>query len=137
MALAYEQPTAGSQQPGHHAGPLPHVGKPAQRADTGVHEIEVRRGQDVERVVDVRLHVLDGRARQFRQSPRLGNRRAGEIEAGHRRTQSGERDGVGTDVALQVHRSQAADVAEARQVEPDDVTEEVAISDEVVEGVVG
>ena len=36
------------------------------------------------------------------------------------RTEAGERDGVGADVALQVNAAQPGDVAESRQVESDD-----------------
>ena len=53
------------------------------------------------------------------------------------RAEAGERDGVGADVALQMDTAQPGDVSEPRQVEPDDVTQEVRVLRELRDVVVG
>jgi len=47
--------------------------------------------------------------------------RSGEVEAGHVRSETRQRNGVGADVALQVHSTQPREFAQPRQVELDDL----------------
>ena len=137
MCLAQEQPAARAKECGDDTGPAADVGQPAQRPDTGEHKVEPARRQQVEGAVDLGLHELDVRARLGRQPSRLVEGGGGEVEPGHPRPEPGEGDRVGADVALQMHAPQSADVTEAGQVEADNLTEELGIDDEPVDGVAG
>jgi hypothetical protein len=136
VALAQEKPTAGPQQPGHGPGPPADVGQPAQRADAGEHQVEHAGPQRVDGVVDVGADEVDVGTRAGGQTPGLGQRGGGEVEAGHPGTQPRQRDGVGADVALQVHPAYAGEVAQPRDVEPDDGAEVGGIGDEALDLVV-
>ena len=90
----------------------------------GVDEVEALAAERVGRAVEIRLDELhldaDGRG----QAPALLERGRGEVEPGHAGAEPRQRDGVGADVALQVHGVETRDVAEARTVEADDLAEE-------------
>ena len=89
------------------------------------------------RVVDVGLdegHVIPG----FRdEGARLLDRSWGEVQAGHPGAQARKTDGVGADVALQVHAAQPANVAEPEPVEPHHLADESRVVDEPLHVVAG
>src|SRR5215470_8716075 len=115
VALADEQPPAHAQQGGDHTRPAGDVGQPAQRADPRVHQVERLPAQDRDRVVHLGLDEPDVGTGEPRDPARLRQRGGGEVQPGHAGAEAGQRDGVGTDMALQVHAAQAADVTEQRQ----------------------
>lgn len=86
-------------------------------------------------VVDARLDE-HGRALRARgQVAGAFDRGGGEVEAGDLDAQALERDGVGADVALQVHGLDAVQVTESVAVEGDDVGEPGRIVDVRPDGV--
>jgi len=102
------EPAPRLQEPGDDARPLRDVGQPADRAPGREDEVEgLGLGQQVSRVVDVRLHeagpIVD--AELGRHAPRLLDRRQREVEADHARAAVRERERVGAEVALQVQHA--------------------------------
>ena len=59
MPFSDEEPAARSEQIGDQRSPSSDIGQPAQRADTGVHEVEVRRAEYVHGVIELCLDELD------------------------------------------------------------------------------
>jgi hypothetical protein len=123
VTLAQEQPAARAQQVRHDPGPAADVRQPAERADAGVHQVEAAASQLVGGPVDVRFDVFDRGAGLFGDAPGLRERRRGEVQPRHRRAEPGQRHRVRTDVALQMHAAQAAEIAQPGQVEADHVAE--------------
>ena len=103
----------------------------------GVHQVEPLPAERIRRVVDSDSTKSTSApvASASRRRPR--ERGVGEVEPGHARAEPGERHGVGADVALQVDAVAARDVAEQRQVEADDVAQELRVVDELRDRVVG
>lgn len=78
---------------------------------------------DVHVVTGQRREDLDVSAGVGHQPPRRGERGGREVEPDDLRPEPVQRQRVGADVALQVHRAQPADVAQARAVEGDDMAQ--------------
>ena len=133
VALAQEEPTTRGEQGGDDLGPAMDVRQPAERTDAGVDEVEGMAGQHVRGCIELGLDELDSSAGGRGEPARLGHRRGGEVQAGHRRAQPRQRQGVGADVALQMHPALAGEVTQARLVESHHVATERGIGDEAVE----
>jgi hypothetical protein len=104
---------------------LPHARQPAQRADARVDEVERRGCEDVEGAQHVRADEADVRTGRGGELCRGVERRLREVQSGDAaRAESGERQRVGADVALQVDDVESGDVAEAGQVEAHDIRQE-------------
>ena len=115
----YRRPP-GRSSAGDHPGPARDVGEPVERADSRVDEVEV--GAE---------HVRAPRRAPTRRTRASTPRRRGEVardrerarrevDAGDATAEPGERDGVGADVALEVHDVETGEVAEPRPVVRDD-----------------
>ena len=113
----------GLEQACHHARPAVDARQPAQGTDAGVHEVEGAVAEHVGGLVHVGVDELHGGPGRIRQPAGLGQGRGREVETGHVGAQARERDGVGADVALQVHAAQARHVTEQGQIEPNHITE--------------
>ncbi|MND88328.1 hypothetical protein D3C80_803510 [compost metagenome] len=117
MPVAQEQPPARFQQCCDGACPWLDAGQPAERANTGVDQVERTRRQYLVGGIDVRLDILDGQRASLGQCPCLGQRSLGIIQATNLGAKARQRQGVGADVALQVDRIKPVDVTEQWQVE--------------------
>ena len=135
MTLPDEQPSAGAEQTRHHLCPAGHTRQPAQRADSRVHEIESVAAERLDGVVQVGRHVVDVGIAVGRQRASHLERRSAEVEAGHPGAETMERQGVGADVALQVHGIETADVTEEREVEAHHVGDPGGVTPVAVESV--
>ena len=136
VALTQEQPPAGPQQVSDHLGPAADVRQPAQRADTGEHQVKSPAPEHLGGRIDLSLHEPGIGADPLGQPPRLFHRRRREVQPGHRRPQPRQRHRVGADVTLQVHPAQPADGAQPGKVEPDDLAEETGIGSVLLQLVV-
>ncbi len=137
MALTDEEASAGAEQVGDDLTPAVDVGQPAERADPGVDEVEPASLERLGRRVELGDDELRLHAGSFGEEPRLLDRRLGEVEAGHARAETGERDRVRSDVALEVHAVQPRDVAEPGEVEAHDTAQELRVLGETRDRVVG
>jgi hypothetical protein len=86
--------------------------------------------------MDVGLDIVDGNTGGLRDL--TGDRQGGsrEVQAGHPRPESGQRDRVGSDVALQMHTAKTGDGAQTGHVEPHDLGKPVGVGDQLMHRVV-
>ena len=77
--------------------------------------------------VHIRPYVGDVRAGVGGELPRVVDRRAGQVDAGHPGAKAVQTQRVRTDVALQVDGVEAGDVPQPGAVEPYDVAERVGV----------
>ncbi len=137
MSLANEQPAARAQQRSDDRGPASDVGQPAQRSDSREDEVEDGSVHGRRGVVHVRLHEDDVARGVSGQPSGLGDRGRREVQPGHPGSEPGERDRVGSDMALQMDPGQARDVPQPWQVEPDDLADERGILAEPLQCILG
>src|SRR5581483_6192362 len=130
------QHAAVTEKGGDHLSPAVDVRKPVERTDTRVHDVEGAAAERSGRVV----HVGDdefgtlGEARVARQPAGDVDRRRGEVDAGDRRASPRPRQGVGAEMALQVHELDATRVdAELVALERPQVVTAAAERAQVVE----
>jgi hypothetical protein len=100
VILADEQASAWPQQVRDYAAPTADVGQPRQRADARIHQAELARAQGVGRSVHLGLDERGVGPCLGREPLRGLDGLPGEVQAGHRRAQSGQGDRVSPDVAL-------------------------------------
>ncbi|MNP28894.1 hypothetical protein D3C76_1218950 [compost metagenome] len=136
VAIAQEQPTARLEQGRHGAGPGLDARKPAQCTDTGVDQVESTRRQHAVSLVDVGMHVVDCRAAALGKTPGLQQRGCGIVQAADLSPQPRQRQGVGTDMALQMGRAQAVNVTQPRQVETHGFGQVLGLADQALDFII-
>jgi hypothetical protein len=134
VALTEVQPAAGDEQARDHRRPRRHRRQPAQCADAGVDHVEDLR-QPFRDLLDAGFDVAHRGSGSLGEVSRDGERTGREVHPRGRRAEARQRQGVGADVALQVHRPSTRQVAEVRGVEGDHRREVGGVVDERLQAV--
>ena len=106
------------------------------RAPTPVYTRSNSRAEHVGNGVELRLHEANVDAGGSREIAGDGQRARGEVDAGDAAAEPRERDGVGADMALEVHDVEAGEITEPGPVVGDDRAQPSGIGRETGEVVV-
>jgi hypothetical protein len=121
------------KQPDHHLSPFDEIGQPPERPYAGVDDVEASTGERFSGGVPVRADKFSIDRAIPRQLGRDldGGRR--EVEADHSRAVPSPRQGVRSEMALEMHEVQAGDICELDEFEGADVSTACSKSDQVVQ----